>query len=374
MRLHQIMVHLLFITCGLACASTVQLDDGRVFNAEVVDQDNAFYLFRINGRLAQIPRDRVVNISDQQPRATKEVAPGVAVFNSTSAGMIIRGEAALPPEQPQQPAEPFSEPAIPVTVGTPPVARMPLPDDPDRLQTLRNAVNSLRSQFPDQRINAEQTVAGAGEAGLAALAVYGLYNASPDIRTRSVQLLGTLAGRTALKQMIEAFYAAARPTIPPYQVEFVGALADQISALTGQDFRFQARSGSMAPIVAQRMIQWWRLNYDQLPPQLGEPTIPLTDPNYAASINQLRQLNLEEREFGGSNYPPGLVGPILPPTPAEQEFLSTVARLPRSAAFRRDIPASGEEGTEENGLNPTANRWGELRALDWEQRARGTQD
>ncbi|HEY3320634.1 MAG TPA: HEAT repeat domain-containing protein [Planctomycetota bacterium] len=328
----------LIATCAVAPGATVELIDGRHYEGTVLAQDNQRYLVDISGMRVQLPRSMIASMD---PADGAIAAPeGVTVLTPRP----IQDETVSRPPGNQPPNEP-----APVNVSviereeprTPPAARMPLPDDPDQLQALINAVELLDSQYPEARTAAINTLSSGGDAGLASLVVYGLYNAHPDVRMTSANLLGSLGGRRVLKSLIEAFFASAAPTIPPYQRQFVEALDHQISALTGQSFYFYPARSARGPEIAARMIAWWRQNYDQMPPQLGEPAIALTDPHYAQDISDLRKLTLEQRAFGGTSYPPDLVGPPQPPTPAEQDFLKTIPNVPRSAVYHRDVMTNG---------------------------------
>ena len=127
----------------------------------------------------------------------------------------------------------------------------------------------------------------------------------------------------------------------------------------------------MGPQMAARAVQWWRQNFDQMPPQIGEPRLDSTDPNYGAKLRSLRQLVLESREFGGSSYPPELVGPAVPPTPAERTLLETVPTVPREAVFHRDVQPSGAPGFDKI-PGPESTQPGLNRARDYADRLRET--
>ncbi|HYG77642.1 MAG TPA: hypothetical protein VEK08_21735, partial [Planctomycetota bacterium] len=165
-------------------------------------------------------------------------------------------------EQPIQTAAEGAAPALQV--------QLPIPQTAAEATPLQQAINNLRMDAALERSKAEETLRQAGDVGLAALIEWGLYHELPSVRTHSARLLGVWGGQRVLKYLVEAFYSAAFPTIPPYQVQYVATLDQQISNLTGQNFSFPVRRGSQAPEVANKTVLWWTANYEQLPQQLGE--------------------------------------------------------------------------------------------------------
>jgi len=77
-------------------------------------------------------------------------------------------------------------------------------------------------------------------------------------------------------------------------------------------------------------VAWWEANWDRVPPQLGEPKIDATRHDYMNVLRTLRTLNLVERQFGGSNLPPGITTPLDPPRPVDEQF-------------RKDFPTAKRE-------------------------------
>jgi hypothetical protein len=212
---------------------------------------------------------------------------------------------------------------------TPPPPALPFPRTEAEINRLREAIPMLSdSADPSDRTQAIETLHSAGDPGLAILVEDGLYNAIPSIRTRAADLLGTWGGQRVLKPLIEAFYSAAYPTLPSYQIDYVQTLAGQLSRLTNQDFYFYARRSARAPEVAAAMISWWDQNWDRVPPQLGEPELDPTHSGYKEMLKIERSLALIHRDFAGSNLPPEIAGPPQPNSPADQEFLRTIPVIP----------------------------------------------
>jgi len=236
------------------------------------------------------------------------------------------------------------------------------------LQRVRLAVDSLRNDLavPD----AQRTLIDLGDMGLAGLAEFGLYHDSPIVRARSAKLLADLGGRRVLKPLIEALYSAAKPTVEPYQVNYVETLLTQISRLTGQSFYAYVRGGTAAPIAAQKTIDWWQEHYVELPPQLGEPKLNMSADHYAADLALARGLKLQRRDFAGSNYAPDWV-PSEPP-PGEIGAYPPPPLIPRSLELERNV-SSSQEPASEKPVNTQRDEPGIRRQSDYMDKIREAQ-
>ena len=280
---------------------------------------------------------------------------------------------AMPPSEEQE--------AINVSVGPMPAdatapcpcnpeVRLPLPQTAEQRAALRQAVDTLAiGGDATARLNAREQLTEAKDAGLAALIEYGLYSEHPDMRARSAELLGELGGRRVLKHLVEAFYSAAQPTIPPYQREYMRVLMREISRLTGNDYTVYIRGTTLAPKLADEMVQWWNANYNQLPPQLGEPALDLKAPDYTASLKRLRTLTLEKKEFGGQNYTADLVGPPPPVTQPAQEFVRYMPNTTTVNDFDR-LTSTSQEPIVEKIVPPERDEPGRLREQQYIERLR----
>jgi hypothetical protein len=184
------------------------------------------------------------------------------------------------------------------------------------------------------------TLQQSGDHGVAVLVAHGLYHDSPLIRARSAELLGTLGGQRVLRELIEAFYASAAPTVPPYQREYVKMLRDQISTITNKDFYFYIRRTARAPEIAAEMVNWWDQHWQTVVPQLGEPELDQTSPYYFEELRILRTLTLVKRDFSNNTNYPASVG--VPPgevtRDADQPFKATIPVIPRDSINRRFPP------------------------------------
>jgi hypothetical protein len=328
-----------------ARAATVQLNDGRVYEADVLAEDKNALLLGINGMRVQIPRTMIASVdAAAREDAQAPLKDGeIRLLSPGGSTAIMVGGASRPPQRVVVSEQKGERESIAVSREAPNCpkleAKLPLPEDPVKLDQLRDAVNGLQAAGNGDSLN---LITASGPEGLGALVRFGLYHQSPIVRARSVQLLSQLGGQSALKALVETFYSAAHPTIPPYQVQFVENLTDQITRLTGHNFHFYVRSGARAPMVAQNMVQWWRQNYAALPPQLGEPELDPKDECYATELADLRALTLERREFAGTSLPADISPKALPGTPTQEGYLTTVPRIPDNLQLERNVPHGGE--------------------------------
>jgi hypothetical protein len=344
-------VTLIAVLSPFCRGATVALDDGRIFDGTVIAEDNYGYLMNIKGARVQLPRSKVrffsqdtvphdkVNLQGPRPPAGPVKQFGVVEMPPPAPGVQPAPAPNVPNVPPNVPNAPNGAPppAGPPAANQPagPVAPQievvfPAPRDANEAAALKQAIDDLREDAdPTNRPQALETIRAAGDIGLGALLEYGLYHPLPSIRATAAQLLAQLGGPRVLKYLIEAFYSAGNPTIPPFNREYVRVLTGEISRLTAQDFYFYARRSNRAPEIAQKMMEWWAANADKLPPQLGEPLLDQSRPDYAPIIHALRTLRLEHRDFAGINLPPDIAGPPVPNTVAENEFLATFPVMPR---------------------------------------------
>lgn len=249
----------------------------------------------------------------------------VADVNADTSGALL---VAIP----MDPIDPI--PAPPPLPGPKPIKIvLPLPENDVELQMLCNAVDNMRDgTTPAVRALADAALRKAGDHGLAVLVAYGLYNDVPSIRTGSAEMLGSLGGMRVIRELIEAFYSAATPTVPPSQHEYLKMLRDQVSSVTENDFFFYIRRTSRAPEVAAEMVSWWDQHWQTVQSQLGEPKLDQTSPYYFEELRSLRTLKLVKRKFGSANYPADVgVPPGEVTRETDQPFKKTIPVLPRES-------------------------------------------
>jgi hypothetical protein len=367
-----------------AQAGTVALDDGRKFEFETLEKSGQFYNLRAKGGTLQFPKSRVLSV-DFSERAKSEHGEmpknGILIISPTSKRVSVSGAVTARAPKPRAdmrdppgreiPVVYEKEDAAPPATRPAPVAVLPLPEDPAELAALRAAVDNLSAPpGSPERMAALQSLTRAGDAGLAALVERGLCHERPGVRALSTRMLGDLGGRRVLKHLIEAFYAAAAPTIPPYQVQHMRALSEQVSMLTGENFTFYARSGSRGPLVAARLVNWWGQNWEQAGPQLGEPLIDPGNPEGLARLKTLRKLKLLRRVFGGESLPPELAGPPVENSAADKQFARSFQTVPSDFSLDRNRSTSLAPVVPKN-PSPARDAPGEFRRREHAGRLRG---
>jgi hypothetical protein len=327
-------------------AANVELNDGRIYSAEIISQDSERLMLNINGMKVQLPRSMIASI-DENAAAPAALQKGeIAILPVTGTAPRVHGSGFAP--NPPAPANPPVNVPIPATYEeVTPMSGVHMPKDPLILGRIRATIDNLRSDLAV--IDSRRILQDMGDVGLLSLAEYGLYHESPIVRARAAQMLGEMGGRRALKPLIEAYYSAAKPTIEPFQVNYVETLLNQISNITGQTFHAYARAGTSAPLVADKLLEWWSQHYAELPPQIGEPRLEATNVNYSHELAVLRGLKLQHREFAGFNYPPDWI-PAFPPDGMLGGY-PIPPTIPRSLELERNTSTSQTPAVERYDTN-----------------------
>jgi len=199
-------------------------------------------------------------------------------------------------------------------------------------KTIEAAMKKLGSIDPAERVSGRKSLASEGASVLPAL-IRGLYDENPLTRTECATLLGELKSQNAVKYLIESFYAAMPQDgqAATYQRTFVRALRISLTETTGQSFQdVEARS----PLIQKdlrRIVAWYILNLDRLPPQVGEQPIEATDPDYLIKIAIARGLILEKKNW---KRPPSSVELALGVRPID-ESQPKEAERPEDVEFLR---------------------------------------
>ena len=350
----------LLIVAPWARAELITLEDGRVYEGQLLDDEEDRYLFLINGSPIQLPKSMVAGIrlsgeplppcemgvpTSHPPRVLMQgqvfPEPEVVVEDASCRGAqecTVSQDCSVSQDSCIQEPEAGSE----TTALRPASRRLPAAQRSSGAPSSAGLVDRLWSPDVQERMDARAALANAGDRGLAVLATWGLYNDQPDTRARAATLLGELGGQRVLKSLIEAFYATADTTIPSFNRGFVEALVRQISRLTGQDWHFYLRGTTRAPQVADEMVRWWNQHIDLLPRQLGEPALNPINVSYQTALEQTRALRLEKRYFSGVNIPPAMAYPAPGNTVAEQMYAETIPTIPADPYFRRETTWSQE--------------------------------
>jgi hypothetical protein len=200
----------------------------------------------------------------------------------------------------------------------------------------------MESTNPDVRAAARSAVASMGPDALPYV-VAGIQHQNVEARSTCMSLVGQLNGRTAVKQVIEVFYSAMpeNDAAPSYQVPFIRSIKETLPAITGQSFIYVQPDKALVTDGLKKYVAWYNENYDRLPPQLGEPKIEATDPDYAKKLKEARKLKLEKKSWPRPASPADLVtGTKTPPAsdserPGDKAFKDTVKTVKREDAGKR---------------------------------------
>ena len=231
---------------------------------------------------------------------------------------------------------------------TPPPGLAGFPDHAKRMAkdkeaTFMAALERMAAQDDAARQAAQNDAAALGP-GVMPYLVAGCYHTSVTARSSCMYLVGRLNGRNAIKQAIEVFYSAIPAEGEPasFQGPFLEAIKTALPAITGQDF-FTA--DPRRPIVQEfmkRYIAWYNDNYDRLAPQLGDPEIEATDPDYMKKLKEARALKLEKKSWPRPPMPTDMVDGVKPGINRVEPTAKQLVR-PADRAFQQTIPTVKNE-------------------------------
>jgi hypothetical protein len=197
-----------------------------------------------------------------------------------------------------------------------------MPEDKEKL--FLAAMEKLSSDDEKAREEARATISGFGAEAMPYL-VTGANHTSVWTRSHCMTQIGALSGRNATKHVIELFFSAMPDAgeAATYQVPYIRAIKTTLSQITGQSFINVEPGNSMVQDGLAKYVEWYNANYDRLPPQLGEPKLDATDPEYGEKLKKARELKLAKRAWPR------------PPMPADQTSNKTNSRP--------QVPAGGGE-------------------------------
>jgi hypothetical protein len=171
-----------------------------------------------------------------------------------------------------------------------------MPEETEKAFIAALARLNTMEEAPRQAAEAEISALGGGAMPYL---VAGCYDTSISTRSSCMQLIGRLSGRNAVKQVVEIFYSAIPAEGEPatFQGPFLDAIRTTLPAISGQDFFTADPRRPIVQEFVKRYVAWYNDNFDRLAPQLGEPKIESTDPDYMKKIKESRALKLEKRSW-----------------------------------------------------------------------------
>jgi len=382
---------------GIGCrADTVFLTDGTEVNGTIVEENNTTVAVKkANGAIQSFRRADVDTIvydkkKDLEAAEAKEKTPLITVPKPPEKKPEVAGTETKPAtgtaDAPKTGDKPAAKPGTEAASGETPKVdpakagkgdEKPSPDKPDSKKEEASKKEDEKDKwsppaglagFPDHakrmpkdkedlfianlermtstdpgvRAGARAVVAQLGPDALPYV-VAGIQHQNVEARATCMELVGQLNGRTAVKQVIEVFYSAMpeNDAAPSFQVPFIRAIKETLSSITGQSFIYVQPDKALVLDGMKKYIAWYNDNFDRLPPQLGEPKIEPTDPEYAKKLKKARELKLEKKSWPRPPSPADLVtGSRTPPAsdserPADKAFRSTVPTVKREDATKR---------------------------------------
>ncbi len=129
--------------------------------------------------------------------------------------------------------------------------------------------------------------------------VAGIQHINVETRAECMKMIPSMDGQRAVKQVIEALFAAIPDSGRPasYQVPYLDAIKSTLSSITGQSFITGQVKDSQIQDASKAYIDWYNANLMTLPPQMGEKKISETDPDFIKKVTEARQLKLAKRSW-----------------------------------------------------------------------------
>ena len=360
------------LSLGVACrADTVFLNTGEQIEGTVLVNDRTGVVIKTaGGKVISFRRADVDVVVKEEKKAAAPAPPAVlpkAALAPTapptkaaeSADKTVEADQRVPADGATAAgAVPVAANASDTTqeeAGSVPPNLPGFPDHAKRLDKVKEArfmalLEKMTSTDESVRTGAADEVASLGEGVLPYLAA-GIQHANAEARTECMRLVGRLNGKSMVKQVIEVFYSAVPEKDRPatYQVGFLQAIKTTLPVLTGESFINVDAKDRLIVEGLHKYIDWYNQNYDRLPPQLGEPKIAPTDPDYVAKLKKARELKLERRDWPRPPLSSEMIfapntdtsRPVLPPgfgtRPADDAFSKTIPTLPRDSALKRPV-------------------------------------
>ncbi|MFH0939673.1 MAG: hypothetical protein V1899_10400 [Planctomycetota bacterium] len=229
---------------------------------------------------------------------------------------------------------------------------------PDKAKRMDKVKESIFMSALEKLANNDETVRRAAQDEIIALGaeslpyvVAGINHTNVNARSVCMTLVSQFNGRSAIKQVIEVFFSAMPETgeAATWQVPFIRAIKSTLPAISGQSFITGEANNVSVQNGLTKYIDWYQANYDRLPPQLGEPKLDATDPEYDKKLKEARALKLAKRSWP---RPPVLSDLIVGPNKqndrpsqpagageraADKIFRDSMQKVKNTDALNRDV-------------------------------------
>ena len=203
--------------------------------------------------------------------------------------------------------------------------------DKDKEGLFKSALEKLASKDEAIRLTGKDEIDGLGLSVLPYV-VACLQDDNIQVRSACMRLVGQLNGRTAVKQVLEAFYAAmpSDGAADEQQIPFIRAIRETLPGVSGQSFLSAEPKSPLIQDGLKKYIEWYNTSFASLPPQLGEASIDPADPDYSEKLKTGRALILSKK-----SWPP----PVL--TPEEKvQAEAKVEDTKMDNAYKAVLPAA----------------------------------
>jgi hypothetical protein len=239
---------------------------------------------------------------------------------------------------------------------TPPPGLPRFPKEEKRMDEAKekefmDALERMATTEEAVRKSAESQISGMGEDVLPYV-VAGCYHASVEARSACMRILGQKSAKSAIKQVIEVFYAVMpdnkQEAAATYQVPFVREIKSTLQTITGQSFINVEAERVLVQDGLEKYIKWYNDNVDRLPArQYGEEELEKSDPEYAKKLAKTRELKLERLTWPRPPLPSDItqgqnknnnraaVTPKELERPSDRNYRDTIPKLSREDALKR---------------------------------------
>ena len=158
-----------------------------------------------------------------------------------------------------------------------------------------------------------------------------------------MRLIGQMNGRTCVKRVIETFYMSMPEASPAAQsnVPLITETIKTVATITGQSYITVDPRRQPVQDGLKKYIDWYNLNFKNLPRQIGEPELDGNDPDYERKMTEARKLQLTKKEWPRPAFVPTdiIAGPNkTAPAKPDDEVPADASNRPADKNFGKQLP------------------------------------
>jgi len=276
---------------GFARADTVFLTNGTQIDGTVTeDNDNTVSIKKANGRVQSFRRADVDTVVyEVKPAAAPKPETAVEKEKKEDAtDEDAKKEEKDKKEDKDKKKEEWTPPP-----GLPAFPKLAKRMDKAKEEQFMTELENLASNDETVRSAASDAISAMGPDALPYV-VAGLHHISVYARTACMRLVGQFGGKSAVKQVIEIFFACMpiEGRAAAFQVQFISAIRDTLPGISGQQFFTAEPKSELMQTTLSDYINWYNTSVDQLQDLLGDPKLDKTDPDYVKKLQEARKLEL----------------------------------------------------------------------------------